>query len=74
MERIRISIGYNINLIVKGNGQYLNVYVNDNIFENGQLLQEKSTSVWLKWTEAFALRDAITSAEEQVICLEVIYF
>ena len=73
MEQIRISIGYNKNLIVKRNGRYLNVYVNENIFENGQLVQEKSKSVWLKWTEALALRDAITSEEERVICLEVIF-
>ena len=56
---------------MKRNGQYLNVYVNDNIFENGQLVQEKSKSVWLKWAEALALRDAISTAEEQVICLEI---
>ena len=71
MEQIRISIGYNKNLTVKRNGQYLNVYVNDNIFENGQLVQEKSKSVWLKWAEGLALRDAISNAEEQVIYLEV---
>ena len=56
---------------MKRNGQYLNVYVNDNIIENGQLVQEKSKSVWLKWAEALALRDANSTAEEQVICLEV---
>ena len=71
MEQTRISIGYNKNLTVKRNGQYLNVYMNDNIFKNGQLVQEKSKSLWLKWAEVLALRDAITSAEEQVICLEV---
>ena len=54
MEQIRISIGYNKNLTVKRNGQYLNVYVNDNVFENGQLSQEKSKSVWLKWTESLS--------------------
>ena len=70
-QPIRISIGYNKNLTVKRNGQYLNVYINDNYFENGQLVQEKSKSVWLKWTEALALSDAITSAEDQLICLEV---
>ena len=71
MEQIRISSGFNKNLTVKRNGQYLNVYVNDNIFENGQLVQEKSKIVWLKWAEALALRYAISTAEEQVICLEV---
>ena len=71
MEQTRISIGYNKNLTVKRNGQYLNVYMTDNIFKIGQLVQEKSKSLWLKWAEALALRDAITSAEEQVICLEV---
>ena len=69
MEPIRISIGYNKNLVVKKNGQYLNV--NDNVFDNGQLDKENSKYVWLKWVEALALRDAITSAEEQVIYLEV---
>ena len=71
MEPIRISIGYNKSLCVKQNGQYTNVYINDNFFENGQLIQDKSKSVWLKWSEALALRDAITSAEEQLVCLEV---
>ena len=70
-QPIRISIGYNKNLTVKKNGQYTNAYVNDNFFENGQLVQDKSKSVWLKWEEALRLRDAINTAEEQLICLEV---
>ena len=73
-QPMRIKIGYNKNVTVRKNGEYWNVYINDNVFENGTLIQSKSKSVWLKWLEALALRDAITSIEEQLICAEVLYF
>lgn len=73
-QPIRLKIGFNKNITVKKNGQYLNVYVNDNCFEKGQLVQAKSKSVWLKWEETLALRDAINSIEEQVICMGVSSF
>ena len=59
MDPIRVQIGYNKNITVKNNGQYTNVYINDNFFEDGQLVKEKSKSVWLQWREALQLRDAI---------------
>ena len=70
-QPLRVSIGYNKNVTVRKKGQYWNVYINDNVLENGTLIQAKSKSVWLKWTEALALRDAISSIEEQLICSEV---
>ena len=70
-QPIRMKIGYNKNITVKKNGQYLNIYINDNIFEKGQLVKEKSKYVWLKWKEAIDLRDAINSIEDQLVCLAV---
>lgn len=70
-QPIRVKIGYNKNITVKRNREYLNVYINDNVFENGELVKDKSKSVWLKWKEATDLRDAINSIEEQLMSSEV---
>ena len=35
-QPLRVSIGYNKNVTVRKNGQYWNVYINDNVFENGK--------------------------------------
>lgn len=66
-----VKIGFNKNITVKKNGEYLNVYINDNVFENGQLVKAKSKSVWLKWAETLELRNAINMIEEKLLCLEV---
>lgn len=70
-QPIRIKIGYNKNITVKKNGQYMNVYINDNVFEHGQLVKTKSKSVWLNWKETLELRNAINSIEVQLLCMEV---
>ena len=70
-QSIRIQIGFNKNITVKKNGEYWNVYINQNVFENGQLDFTKCRSVWLQSKETVALRDAINSIEEQMICSEV---
>ena len=70
-QPIRIKIGYNKNITVKKNGQYMNVYINDNVFENGQLVKKKSKFVWLNWKETLELRNAINSIEVQLLCMEV---
>ncbi|WAR26054.1 hypothetical protein MAR_011758 [Mya arenaria] len=44
---IRKQFGFNKNVTVKKNGEYLNVYVNHTVYENGELVKEKSRSVWL---------------------------
>ena len=49
----------------------MNVYINGNFFEKGQLVKTKSKSVWLNWKETLELRNAINSIEEQLLCMEV---
>lgn len=63
---IRVLFAYNKNITVKKNGQYLNVNLNDNIFENGQLEKKKIKALWLKLNEVFRLRDTINSVEEDL--------
>jgi hypothetical protein len=70
-QPIRVNIGFNKNVTVKKNGDYLNVYINDNVFENGELVKDKSKSVWLKWSETVKLRNAINSIEQQLLSAEV---
>lgn len=72
-QPIRIQIGFNKNITVKKNGEYRNVYINQNVFQNGQLDTSKSRSVWLQWKETVELRNAINSIEEQ-LCSEVSWF
>lgn len=71
---IRISFGYNKNITVKKNRQYLNVYLNDNVFENKELVKEKCKAIWLQWRETIQLRDAINSIEEQLLNAKVSLF
>ncbi|WAR10277.1 hypothetical protein MAR_035353 [Mya arenaria] len=68
---LRMNFGFNKSISAKKNGQYLNVYINDNVFEDGKLVKEKSNFVWLKWKEAIALRDAINTLEEKLMREEV---
>ncbi|XP_052764154.1 uncharacterized protein LOC128206061 [Mya arenaria] len=68
---LRINFGFNKCVSAKKNGQYMNVYINDNVFEDGKLVKEKSKFLWLKWKEAIALRDAINTLEEKLMCQEV---
>ena len=72
-QPIRIQIGFNKNIRVKKNGEYRTVYINQNVFQNGQLDTSKSRSVWLQWKETVELRNAINSIEEQ-LCSEVSWF
>lgn len=74
MEPIRVKIGYNKNITVKQNGQYMNVYINNNVFEGGQLDRTNSKSVWLTWQETLELRDAINSIKDHLLCMEVSLF
>ena len=70
-QPIRVKIGYNKNITVRKNGHYVNVYINNNVFENGVRATDKSNSVWLKWEEDLELRDAINSIEERLMCVDV---
>lgn len=70
-QPIRIKIGFNKNITVKKSGEYINVYINDTVFEDGELVKEKSHSVWLKWSETVQLRDAINTIEDQLLRSEV---
>jgi len=68
MEQLpfRFKIGYNKTLTVKRNDSYINSYINDNVFEDGRLIKEKSKYVWLKFEELLKLRDAINTIEQRV--------
>lgn len=68
---IRKQFGFNKNVTVKKNGEYLNVYVNHTVYENGELVKEKSRSVWLTWKETIQLKEAIQAIEEEVLMIEV---
>ena len=46
---IRIIFGYNKSVTAKRNGDFLNVYINDNFFdEEKHFVKEKSKYIWLK--------------------------
>lgn len=59
----RLNFGFNKSITVKRHGDYLNVYINDSVFEDGKLVKEKSKYIWLKWGETLKLRIAINDLE-----------
>ena len=62
----RFQIGYNKNICVTQKGKFYNVYINDNVFEDGKLSKDKSRSIWLKYKEMINLRDAINVIEKEI--------
>lgn len=40
VKPIRVNFGYNKNIIAKSKGPYLNIYINDNVFKNGELIKK----------------------------------
>lgn len=63
---LRGNIGFNKSVSLRRNGEYLNIYINDNVFENKQLVKEESKYIWLKWDEAIKLRDALSSIQKEL--------